>query len=272
MTPHFSVLLSLYIKEKPEYLDEALSSVFEQTLPPNEVVLVLDGAITEELQAVVDRFKSQYPNVFKVVPLPENVGLGPALNEGLKHCSHELVARMDTDDVCKPHRFEKQVEVFAIHPELAVVGSWVDEFSGSTDNVISQRRLPETHEKLRVFAQRRSPLNHPSVMFRKKAVEAVGGYLPFYLFEDYYLWVRLIHNGYRLQNFQDSLLYFRYNDNMLTRRAGWKYAKTEYRLMHEFYRMGFINLSAFLTNICLRVPVRLLPVSVLRLIYRKILR
>ena len=123
----FSVLLSVYRKEQPAYLRQSLDSIFTQTLLPDEVVLVKDGPLTDALDEVAEDYCRKYP-VIRVVPLSENQGLGRALNEGLKHCSYDLVARMDTDDVAKPERFEKQIAVFCAHPEMDVVGAWIDEF------------------------------------------------------------------------------------------------------------------------------------------------
>ena len=186
----FSVLLSLYHKESPLFLRQSLTSIFTQTLLPIEVVLVEDGPLTDELYAVIKEFTSQHPEL-KVISLPTNRGLGKALNEGLKHCSYDLVARMDTDDIAKPDRFEKQLAIFLEHPEIDVVGAWIDEFEGEVSNVLSMRKVPEQHENILRFAKGRCPVNHPVVMFRKSAVLKAGGYKHFPLFEDYYLWVRM---------------------------------------------------------------------------------
>ena len=180
----FSVLLSVYRKEQPAYLRQSLDSIFTQTLQPAEVVLVKDGPLTDALDEVAEEYCRKYP-VLKVVPLSENQGLGRALNEGLKYCSYDLVARMDTDDVAKPERFEKQIAVFCAHPEMDVVGAWIDEFEGSIENVISVRVLPLEHSEIRRFARKRNPVNHPVVMFRKSAVLVAGGYQHFPLFEEY---------------------------------------------------------------------------------------
>ena len=179
----FSVLLSVYRKEQPAYLRQSLDSIFTQTLQPAEVVLVKDGPLTDALDEVAEEYCRKYP-VLKVVPLSENQGLGRALNEGLKYCSYDLVARMDTDDVAKPERFEKQIAVFCAHPEMDVVGAWIDEFEGSIENVISVRVLPLEDSEIRRFARKRNPVNHPVVMFRKSAVLVAGGYQHFPLFED----------------------------------------------------------------------------------------
>ena len=157
----FSVLMSLYAKERPEYLRQSLDSVFNQTFQPNEVVLVLDGPITCELKSVVDEFESKY-STLKIVPLAENRGLGKALNEGLKQCSFDLVARMDTDDVCKRNRFEIQIKYMEDHPEIDLCSSWIEEFEESPENVTSTKTLPETYEEISSYIKKRNPINHPS--------------------------------------------------------------------------------------------------------------
>lgn len=149
----FSVLLSVYIRELPENLNQSLYSIFCQSLQPDEVIVVEDGKLTSELYEILDLYKQKY-TIFKTVSLPVNQGLGKALNEGLKHCSHALVARMDTDDIAKPERFEKQVKIFQKHPEVDVVGSWIDEFEGDISHVVSVRRLPECHEDILSFAKK----------------------------------------------------------------------------------------------------------------------
>ena len=170
----FSVLISVYNKENSLSLRQSLTSVFRQKLPPTEVVLLKDGPLTEELDKVIAEYVMRYPEL-KIVSLPVNQGLGKALNEGLKHCSYDLVARMDTDDIAKPDRFEKQIRVFQEHPELDVVGAWIDEFEETTSNIISTRKLPEVHYDIWQFAKKRNPENHPVIMFRKQAVLAAGG-------------------------------------------------------------------------------------------------
>ena len=249
-----------------------MCSVFEQTLPPAEVVLVLDGAITPQLQEVVAAFKTQYPQTLKIVPLKENIGLGPALNEGLKYCTHELVARMDTDDICKPERFEKQVNAFHQHPEVDAMSSWVEEFCATPDEIISIRKLPQTHSELKAWAKRRSPFNHPAVMYKKSRVAACGGYELLGQLDDYVLWMKMLQRGAVFYNIQESLLHFRFNKEAHRRRHGFKYAMTECRLQWMFYRRGMIGLPTAITNIAIRLGVRIMPVWVVGVIYRKLLR
>lgn len=267
----FSVLLSLYYKEDPVFLHQSLYSVFCQKLLPNEVVLVKDGPLTKELENVVNTFVQKYP-ILKVVSLPQNRGLGRALNEGLKHCSYDLVARMDTDDICKPDRFEKQVRFMEGHPEFDVVGAWIDEFQDDVSNIISTRKLPENHDAIFLFGKKRNPMNHPVVMFRKKAVEDAGGYQPFYLFEDYFLWIRMLLKGSKFYNIQESLLFFRFSPDMFKRRGGIKYACVEIRFQWRLYKLGYISFTKTSENICIRFFARIVPNNIRELIYKKLLR
>lgn len=267
----FSVLLSLYIKEQPAYFIQCMESLFSQTLLPDEVVLVKDGPLTAELDAIIADYAARNTPL-KVVPLSRNQGLGNALNEGLKHCSYDLVARMDTDDIAKPQRFRKQMEMFEKNPELDVCGTWIDEFEENTDRVVSVHRLPENHEEIVEYARKRNPINHPVVMFRKSAVQAAGGYLHFPLFEDYYLWVRMLMNGAKFYNIQESLLYFRFSSAMFKRRGGWKYAVDECRFQKLLWKKGFLSGSMFVKNVVTRIIVRLMPNSLRTWIYKKLLR
>lgn len=267
----FSVLLSLYIKEQPSFLKQSLDSLLSQTLQPNEIVLVKDGPLTSELDAVVSDFAKRCASL-KVVALPQNQGLGRALNEGLKYCSYDLVARMDTDDIAKPKRFEKQVEVFRRNPEIDICSAWIDEFEGERQNIISTRRLPEKHEDIVCYAQSRCPINHPVVMFKKSAVIKAGGYQHFPLFEDYFLWMRMLKNGARFYNIQESLLYFRTSPDMFRRRGGWKYAMDELRFQKVLLGMGVISIASFFKNILIRFPVRITPNRIRSWLYQKVLR
>lgn len=268
---NFSTLLSVYIKENPLYLRECMDSLINQQLRPTEIILVEDGPLTDQLYTVISEYQLKLPNL-KVISFSQNQGLGKALNEGLKHCSYDIVARMDTDDVAKPNRFKRQIEILKKHPNIDVVGAWIDEFEGTTDNVRSQRKLPEMPEEIAKYARKRCPVNHPVVMFRKKAVLDAGGYQHFPLMEDCYLWVRMLMNGSRFYNIQESLLYFRFSPNMFKRRGGWKYAMDEFRFQRLLLERGFISISTFMSNVIIRFSTRIMPNTLRKWIYKKLLR
>lgn len=269
MNTRFSVLMSIYIKEKPTYLRQCLDSVFSQTLPPDEVVLVEDGPLTPELHAIIDEYKERFPQL-KVYPQEANSGLGSALNIGLQHCTYNLVARMDTDDICHPDRFEKEVGYMEEHPEIDICGSIIDEFDGDPSNVRSQRVVPETHEEIVKYARRRNPINHPTAIYRRDKVLSVGAYEGFP--EDYYLCVKMIMAGYRFHNIQESLLHFRFTDDAYRRRGGWQHAKDDFKSQLFFYKAGFTNFYEFVTNCIIRMSVRLVPNSLRVMFYKKVLR
>ena len=266
---NFTVLLSVYHKEQPSFMRLSLDSIFNQTVKPTEVILVEDGPLTPDLYTVIEEFSQNHPEL-KVVKLAKNGGLGNALNEGLKHCSHELVARMDTDDICKPHRFERQLQLFKEHPEVDVCSSWIDEFVDETNNVVSLRKLPEMNDDIVRYAKGRCPVNHPAVMYRRSKVMEVGGYQGFP--EDSYLWVKLMLTGAVFHNIQESLIYFRTSNEVYKRRGGWKYAKDDIKAQWNFYRMGFLTFFEFTKCVLIRGTVRLLPNSIRSWIYRTFLR
>lgn len=204
--PSYSVLMSVYFKEKAEYLRDSIDSMLNQSVGPAEFVLVCDGPLTPELDAVIARYlNSEFGRLFKVIRLECNSGLGAALNIGLNECNSQFIARMDSDDISLPDRCEKELAILSTG-EIDFVSGTVLEFCDSPSNVFSCRKLPEDTESILEFAKKRNPINHPAVMFKKDAVLKSGGYQPFYLLEDYFLWIRMLSNGFRAQN--DGLLLF----------------------------------------------------------------
>lgn len=263
--------MSLYAKERPEYLRQSLESVFSQTIRAEEVVLVEDGPLTPDLDSVVKEYERKYPEL-KVVPLATNQGLGKALNEGLKRCSYDLVARMDTDDIADKERFEKQVSFMVNNTEIDICSTWLQEFEGDISNKKSVKTVPAKHEDIENYIKSRNPINHPSVVFRKKAVIDAGGYLPFPLFEDYYLWARMIVNGSKFANIPECLVNFRVSPDMYKRRGGYKYAKDCAKFQWTLHKLGIISSGAAIKSSVLRGIVYLLPNQVRSLIYSKLLR
>ena len=267
----FSVLIAVYTKEQPLFFREALRSVFEQSLIPNEVVLVKDGPLTEELEQIIVDFSSKNEQL-KVITLEKNQGLGEALRIGLNACSFDLVARMDSDDICKPYRFEKQIAFLKEHKEITIVGSWIEEFSDCKEEIEAIRELPQEDKQLKIFMKWRNPFNHMTVMFRKKDILAVGGYQPFYLLEDYYLWNRLANANYYFANIGESLLWARGGYTMLERRGGWKYVVSESKLLKFMYRSGRINIVEFGANLMMKSIIRLIGKHLRHTIYTFFLR
>lgn len=264
----FSILMSVYARENPRFLRESLQTVVESTLLPDEIVLVEDGPLTPQLTEVIGEFRSVLP--IRSVPLAANIGLPGALNAGLANCSHEIVARFDTDDLCEPNRYERQIEFLSKHPEVAALGTAIQEFDPLTGVAQGIRSPPETHDALVTFALLSSPLNHPAVMFRKSAVLSVGAY-PTHMnvaFEDYALWLRLVLAGYRLANLPEVLVRMRAGISQASRRSGLAYAKQEIAFALEFRKAGFFSTLQCLRFILLRVPLRFLPKKQLVSVYK----
>lgn len=274
MSVKFSVLLSVYWKEKPEYLKRAIESIyFDQTLKPQEIILIEDGELTKELYGVIESLKERIgEKIFKVISLEKNTGLGNALKIGIENCSYEYIARMDTDDISYPERFEKQFLYLKENPNVDVLGSYMSEFSGSIKNIICIKDCPPNNIDMKKYMKLRDPVNHPSVVFKKSSVLAAGNYQEIFLNEDSYLWGRMLVKGFEFRNILEPLVYFRINDETYKRRGGWKYIKAEYELQKKFLEIGLVNKFEFFRNITLKNIVRILPNSIRKLIYKKILR
>lgn len=268
----YSVLMSVYHKEKPEYLKQAIESIQAQTYPTDDFVLVCDGPLNSELDAVITTKQQEMNGVLKVYRLDKNEGLGNALNAGINHCKNELVARMDSDDVAYPDRCEKQIDVFNTHPEVSICSGIVEEFTTDPEVVDARRALPETNTKIMEFAKKRNPFNHPCVMYKKSAVEAAGSYKDFYLLEDYYLWLRMLMAGYQGYNIQEPLLHMRAGSDMYMRRAGWKYAKTQAKLFKFMKDSGFIGNGQYIKSCVIRSGSALAPNWLRKFMFEKVLR
>ena len=264
----YSVLMSLYKKEHPEYLRLALDSMINQTVKPDEIVLVVDGPLTDELYAVVEEYKPY----LHIVINETNLGLGLALNEGLKECRNELVARMDTDDISKPDRCEKQLRRFEEKPELAIVGSYIDEFVGTKENVISQRRVPTTSDAIYEYAKKRSAFNHPAVMYRKSAVLAEGGYADLKRNQDVDLFGRMLFKGYKAENIDEALLWFRSSDELVARRKSWENTKSYIATIKKFWKMGYSSFGSYAMVAVAQTGMFILPAKAQNWVYKKFLR
>jgi len=273
MSINFSVLMSLYIKENPLFLEQCFISIWgNQNIKPNEIVLVLDGPIGSDLQKCLEHWKKMIGDTLVIVPLLKNIGLGKALNEGLKYCTNEWVFRMDTDDICVPNRFEQQINFIQNHPDIDVWGGQIIEFEKQLSQGKKSRTVPTSHEAIFASAKSRNPINHMTVAFKKSAVQAVGSYRHAPLFEDYDLWVRLLVADYQFANLSEVLVYARAGDAMYERRGGLAYARYEWAIQQSFYQQGFLPIAQLLKNLAIRLPVRLLPNSLRSLVYQKVLR
>lgn len=242
----YSVLMSVYSKEKPEYLLQSMESIWAQTVPTDDFILVCDGPLTDELDAIVKQEQSNHFYELRVIRLKESAGLGKALAEGLKHCKYNIVARMDSDDISLPERCEKELECFQRMPELDIVSGTVIEFKDTPENKVGRRQVPKNQKDIIAFSRKRNPFNHPAVMFNKIAVLNAGSYNEdFHLFEDYYLWIRMLRSGSHAYNIQDPVLLMRTSGDLYFRRGGSKYAKDLISFHKWMYRSGWTKFGDY---------------------------
>ncbi|MCT8569598.1 glycosyltransferase [Glaesserella parasuis] len=260
----FSVLMSLYFKEKSKYLTECFESLKNQTVRADEIVVVFDGAITPELEQVMQNFAEILP--LNIVRLEQNQGLGKALNHGLTHCRNEWVFRMDTDDICIPERFEKQIAFIEQNPDTIIFGGQIAEFGSDINDIVSYRRVPTETKAIVEFTQKRCPFNHMTVAYQKNAVLECGGYQD--LQEDYYLWIKLVALGKKVANLPEVLVYARIGNGMVGRRRGIAQAKAEWRLFKLKHQVGMQNIVSGFITFTMRVVPRLLPTVLLTLFYK----
>ncbi len=268
----YSVLMTVYKSDNAEHFDLALKSMLTQTKKPDEIVLVKDGPIPEELQAVIDRNAAETEVYIHEVQLPQNVGLGLALNEGIKVARNELLARMDSDDISLPERCEKQLAFFEADPELDIVGCPVIEFSGEPSNVVGKRDVPLTNKEIHKYARRRDPFNHPTVMYKKSKVEAVGCYGNYRKNQDTALWIELLHSGCKAANVGEYLLNFRFDEGTYKKRKSWTNTKLLIKIRWRGFRIKFNSFFDFLAVAIMQLGIYIMPVKFQRFVYTKILR
>lgn len=255
----YSVLMSVYQNETAEHLKSAMDSMWNQTIPTNDFVLVCDGPLTPSLDRVVELMEYDHPHRLHVVRLKENHGLGYALAIGLKKCKNDLIARMDSDDESRLDRCEKQLNVFKNNPQISICSGTIEEFISDKQQIISRRILPETQEQIEFFMKSRNPFNHVAVMYRKQAVIEAGNYQSFYFLEDYYLWIRMIRNGSKGYNIPDPLVWVRIGEGMYRRRGGCKYIFSQIKLFKYMYDNKLITFIDYCKNILIRLISGALP-------------
>lgn len=276
MNEKYSVLMSIYYKEKPEYLKLAIQSMLNQTVKAEEFIIVKDGPLTPDLDAVIDFFMSENSGLFTILANPTNLGLGPALRKGVLAARNELIARMDSDDYVVPDRCEKQIKCFEDDNELGMVGSYEAEFIDTIDNVVSIHKEPETNLEIYNFMRRRCAVLHPTVIFKKSEVIRAGNYqeTSFYaVYEDYDLFTRMIFDAkVKCYNIQESLYYIRTSEDFYERRGGAKYAKTVLRFKWHLFKKGHMSFVDFCISGLGQALVCILPNKMRKSFYVKLLR
>ncbi|MBR5470851.1 MAG: glycosyltransferase [Oscillibacter sp.] len=252
MIPEYSVLMSVYGRDRADWFRAAVQSMLDQTIPPKEFVLVCDGPLGMELEDVVDVFLREYPDVIQTVRLPENRGLGYALQQGLLRCRCEFVARMDADDIAVKDRVERQLAVMAAQTQISVVGGQIAEFTEKPEQVTGYRVVPVNEKVICTTAAFRNPMNHVTVVFRRQDVLDAGGYRDFPGFEDYDLWARMLRAGKHLLNLQDVLCFVRINEDTYRRRGGLSYFRNAVAMQKELRRCGLVTRVQYGRNLVVR--------------------
>ena len=271
MLPAFSVLMSVYAKDRPAWVREALGSVLSNTAKPAEVVIMVDGPIPADLQAVLEKATSN--PLVRIISHPVNIGRGAALAIAVPHCKNELIALMDADDVCRKNRFEKQLAFFAANPDLAVCGGQIQEVESESFAPLTQRHVPLTHPEILHYLKTRMPFNNQTVMFKRSAILASGNFQAFGLLEDYYMWVRVAAKGYQMANVPDILVDMRVNPAMYGRRGGYNYFHMNKLLFDKMRSLHLLSTWEYYYTLSVRFVVQVLMPNTLRsYFYRKALR
>ena len=272
MEREYSVLMSVYFKEKPEFLKRSIDSMMSQSIAPSEIVIVKDGKLTDELDCLIEQYNNKFPNIFNIVELEKNIGLGLALAEGIKHCKHELIARMDSDDISCKFRCEMQLKEFEKDKDLDVCGGHIVEFTNNPDNITSKRVVPLLDSDIKKYQKRRDAINHVTVMFKKSKVLEAGNYQHALLMEDSLLWTNMILHGAKFKNIDKALVLVRTGEDMFQRRGGYGYFKKYKEGRRLIYNTGYISLVDYYYTLCVQLIFSLLPNNMRKFVYEKLLR
>ena len=269
----FSVLIPVYHKDNPQYFQVALDSVLNQTLMPNEILIIEDGKLGETLENIVKSIEENRKDIVRIIRLDKNIGIGRVRALGMKECKCDYVAFMDSDDISRNDRFEKQINFLKGNPDVDVVGSFITEFDGEPDNIYSKRILPTKHEEIYKYGKFRMPVNNPTLILKRKSVLDAGNYQLFNAFEDYECYARMLNLGYKFANIDDFLVNMRAGSQMMNRRKGVIYfIKCELPCMNRMRKIGYINKREYLRNVSLKFLLRVIPDWFRNWIYKKFLR
>lgn len=270
-TQYYSVLMSVYQKEKPEFLRQSMQSIYDQTIPTDDFVLVCDGPLTDELDSVIEEMQEKFGERLRVIRQANNRGLGYSLNSGITECKNELIARMDSDDISTSDRIEKQLKVFS-EKNVDIVGSSIIEYDERMEKIFGKRAVPENDREIKKYAKKRNPMNHVSVIFKKSSVLEAGNYENILGFEDYYLWIKMMKKNCNFYNMQESLVKVRGGESMTGRRGGMRYIKNMLEFEKEIYGKQFISWMDYVSNVTIRVLASLAPNNIRAFFYCKVLR
>ncbi len=272
MKQKFSVLMSIYSKEIPKNFKECMESILSQTVLPDEIVIVEDGLLTKELYDSIEEYVEKSSIFIKRVKLEKNLGLGLALARGITECNYDLIARMDTDDICVNNRFEKQIKEFEKDSELDICGSHIDEFIDTPTNIVDTRKVPLYNKEIKKYQKMRDSFNHMTVMYKKESVLRAGNYENVLLMEDTMLWTRMIMSGIKAKNIDESLVLARVGNDMYKRRGGLSYFNKYKAARKKILSTGFINYFEYFISISIQFVVTLMPERFRAFIFKVFLR
>ena len=267
----YSVVMSVYAKDNPEWFKQAIDSLLNQTIQPDEIVVVADGPLTLQLNTVLSRYKNS--RIISVVRLKRNQGLGNALNIGIERAKNELIGRMDSDDIAIPNRFQLQLAEFEKHSDLDILGGQIAEFVDDPKEIIGYRKVPATPFEIKQFARRRSPFNHPTVMYKKSMIQQIGGYdTSIIRLEDYDLWLRAIAKGAVCANLDDAILKYRSTTDAVKRRKTFVWLRNHVRARVQFYKNGYISLSDLAYGLATQIILFMIPTKLAKIVFKKAVR
>ena len=267
----FTALMSVYANDSALFLEEALESVRNQTLLPNQLVIIQDGEVSYKITEIISKFSEKVSFKVDVIVLQENHGLGFSLSKGVIASSNEIIIRLDADDISVNNRFEKLTAYFKKNPKVAIVGSYIAEFNGSKTELVGKREVPISSKEISKFAKYRSPFNHPSVAFKRSEILKIGNYHSIRGVEDYDLWIRAVHYNCSMANIPESLVLMRVGEGMYSRRGGKGYLKNYTSVKYNAYKLDVINFVQFIFGVSIMSVHVSLPVSVKKIIYTKLL-
>lgn len=270
--PSYSVLMSVYKGERPEYLRQSIDSMIEQTHKTDDFVLVCDGPLTKALDEVIFEYENKYPDFFHAFRLPENIGTGECANRGIELCKNNYIVKMDSDDIALPQRCEKQIALMQMHPDIDMCGAYIEEFDTDTNEFIAVKKTPESHDEIHRYAKRRNPFNNQTLVFKKELAKSVGGYSSVKRCEDYDFVVKLLMNGAKGANIPEVLVRYRVSEGNYERRQNWANTKSFIAVRWRILRTGYSGILDFLIPCAMQLFIFIMPKKFTGRIYKRFLR
>lgn len=268
----YSILTTVYKNDNPFFVKQSIDSMLAQSVKTDDYVVVADGPLSKELDALLEEYVASYP-FFNIIRLPQNSGLGVALNVGVLNCKNELIARIDSDDISVADRCEKQLKAFDDNPELALIGSNMYEFDDTPEIIIDIKKMPLTSKEIYKYGKRRNPFNHSSVMYKKTVVLAVGNYSDRRRSQDIELWSKIVFQGYKCANIGEPLIYFRIDgDNRIKRKKKWTNIKSDLSVFKSNWKMGYSSFLDYMFVCLMQTGFFILPTVLAKKMYKLFFR